>query len=97
MTVPTLPPDGPTGEPTSKPSPRIPSPAALQARGGTLVVTNLIKLGGLAGAVNEMLFRSELRPLAVALCGVMLLGAQLSEDLMLRALDRFLGRDADTE
>jgi hypothetical protein len=107
MTDPTKPPEGSTGGPITpteqlpqplpsptQPQPRVSTPAALQARGATLAVSNLIKLGGLVGAVNEMVIRPDLRPPAVALCGVMLLGAQLSEDLVLRALDRFLGREA---
>lgn len=46
------------------------------ARGATLAITNLIKLGGLAVAVNESLIRTELRPVAMLVAAVMMAGAQ---------------------
>lgn len=58
-------------------------------RGLTVVVTNLIKLGGLALAVNEIMIRPELRESAIAFCALCILGAQAAEDMFLRAIDRF--------
>lgn len=56
------------------------------ARTGFLV-TNLIKLGGLAIAINEVLLRSELRPVALGVAAFMMAGAQGIETLF----DRLLG------
>jgi hypothetical protein len=44
-----------------------------------LVVTNVIKLGGLAVAINEALLEPELRPIIIALAAVMMAGAQTWE------------------
>lgn len=52
------------------------------ARGFGLLVTNLIKLGGLALAVNESLLRTELRPVSLAAAAFMMAGAQGVETLM---------------
>lgn len=56
------------------------------ARTGFLV-TNLIKLGGLAMAINEVLLRAELRPVALGVAAFMMAGAQGIETLF----DRLLG------
>lgn len=52
-----------------------------------LIVTNLIKLGGLVAALNEMLIRTELRPSALGVCAVMMAGGQGLESF----LSAFLG------
>lgn len=62
------------------------------ARGFTLVVTNLTKLGGLVVALNEMLIRPSLRPAVLAEAAFMMAGAQFSQDAVLAALDRIMGR-----
>lgn len=61
------------------------------ARGWTLALTNLTKLAGLVIAVNEALVRSQVRPTALAVAAFMMAGAQLSENAVLAALDRFFG------
>lgn len=66
------------------------SQAQIQARASTLFVTNVIKIAGAVGGVNEILIRSELRQSAVALAAFMMAGAQLSETVLLRLIDRVL-------
>jgi hypothetical protein len=61
-----------------------------QARTSTLLITNMIKLAGAVGGVNEILIRSELRQSAVALAAFMMAGAQFSESVLLRLIDRVL-------
>lgn len=77
--------------PTQDPPPRSSTPGA-QVRGLTLVITNVTKLVGAAVVINETMIRSELRPSALAVASLMMLGAQVSEDMILKAIDRFFGR-----
>lgn len=58
----------------------------------TLFLTNLIKLVGLAIAVNEALLQPETRPSVLALAAFMMAGAQISEDILMAFIDSFLGR-----
>lgn len=67
------------------------SGAQAPARGATLAVTNLIKLGGLVVALHEALVRTELRPSVLAVSALMMAGAQVSEGLLLALADRFFG------
>ena len=60
-------------------------------RNWTLALTNLTKLGGLVIAINEALIRSDVRPTALAVAAFMMAGAQLSENVVMAALDRFFG------
>lgn len=58
-------------------------------RGSALVITNLIKLGGLAVALNEALVRTaDLRPGVLAIAAFMMAGGQGLETL----LDKVLGK-----
>lgn len=58
-------------------------------RGSALLITNLIKLGGLVMALNEALVRTQdLRPIVLASAAFMMAGAQGAETL----LDKFLGK-----
>jgi hypothetical protein len=63
-----------------------PSPTRQQssARGvwAVTVITNLIKLAGLAVAVNEAMLRAELRPSALGVAAFMMAGAQGFEQLI---------------
>lgn len=47
-----------------------------------LVVTNLIKLGGLVVAINEVFGHAELRPGAIGLAALMMAGAQSLESFL---------------
>lgn len=58
------------------------------SRGTALVITNLIKIGGLAVAVNEALIRTNLRPGALGVAAFMMAGATGIESL----LDKLLGK-----
>jgi hypothetical protein len=53
------------------PEPQPPSPSS--GSRWTLIVTNLIKLGGLAVALNEALVRADPRPSGIAVAAVALL------------------------
>lgn len=55
-----------------------------------LLLTNLSKLAGLVGGVNEAL--GPARPSAVLFWVALYLGAQALEDLLARLIDRALGR-----
>lgn len=48
----------------------------------SVIVTNLIKLGGLIVALNEALVRSDLRPGGIALSALMMAGAQSLESFL---------------
>jgi hypothetical protein len=65
--------------------------AARRTVDGALAITNLTKLGGAALAINEALFRAELRPLALAVAALMIAGAQGIESILLAIIDRVLG------
>lgn len=58
-------------EPQQKPEPRF-----------GLVVTNLIKLGGLIVALNEVLGHEVIRPGALGIAALMMAGAQSLETFM---------------
>lgn len=86
-------PSPPSEQPSSPPpEPQRSLLVGAQARGGTLVITNLTKLAGVGVVVNETMIRSNLRPSALAVASLMMLGAQVSEDMILKAIDRFFGR-----
>lgn len=53
-----------------------------------ILITNLIKAGGLAVAVNESLLRTELRPSVLAIAAFMMAGATGAETL----IDKLFGR-----
>lgn len=48
----------------------------------TLIVTNLIKLGGLAVALNEVFLKPEIRSGGIALAALMMAGAQSLETFL---------------
>jgi hypothetical protein len=80
----------PSPAPVTPPDP--PAPSVEPLRRGTLIVTNVIKLAGLVVAINELVLRSQLRPLSAGIAVFMMAGAQVSESVLLAAIDRFLGR-----
>jgi hypothetical protein len=55
-------------------------------------LTNLIKLAGLAIAVNELVLRTEPRSIGLAVAAFMMAGAQISEEVLVGFIDNFLGR-----
>jgi hypothetical protein len=58
----------------------------------TLLITNVTKLAGLAIAINEALVRSELRPAALAVAGLMMIGAQGSETVLTGFIDKLFAQ-----
>ena len=64
------------------------APATKGSRFG-LLVTNLSKLAGLVGGINEAI--GPARPSAVLFWVALYLGAQALEDLLARLIDRALG------
>jgi hypothetical protein len=58
------------------------------ARAISLAVTNCTKLAGVAVAVHESLFRTELRPIVIGVAALMIAGAQGLETF----LDKLFGR-----
>jgi len=64
-------------------------------RRSTLVVTNLIKLGGLALAIREMLSPHR-DPIVIAACVVMMSGVQGLEQALIVFFERFFGRHGGT-
>lgn len=58
----------------------------------TQLVTNALKVAGLIVAGNELLFRKDLRPVALAEAAFMMAGGQFSEQILVAVLDRLLGR-----
>ena len=88
----------PRQEPPPPPSNGQPPPSlpgAAQARGAALAVTNLTKLAGIVVAFNEAVLRTELRPSVMALAAFMMAGAQVSETLLVSAIERFFGTHGD--
>jgi hypothetical protein len=61
----------------------------------TVLTTGAIKLVGLASAFNQLLLTEHPTSLALAVSAFMMAGAQLSEGLILTALDRLVGNGAD--
>lgn len=68
------------------------SPSQVAVRGYTLLITNVTKVAGIAIAINEAMIRSEIRSGALAIAALMMLGAQVTENVILKAIDRFFGR-----
>jgi hypothetical protein len=64
-------------------------------RGSTLLITNLTKLGGLAIAIHETLLRANARDSVMALAALLVLGAQVCENVLLRVIERFFGTRED--
>lgn len=65
------------------------APSTTGSRFG-LLLTNLSKLAGLAGGINEAV--GPARPSAVLFWVALYLGAQALEDLLARLIDRALGQ-----
>jgi L-asparaginase II len=57
----------------------------------TVLTTGAIKIVGLASAFNQLLLSKHPTSLALAVSAFMMAGAQLSEGLILTALDRLVG------
>lgn len=57
----------------------------------TLLVTNAIKLGGLALAMNEVFSRPDPRALELIAAMFMMAGAQISEEVLLGIASKFFG------
>lgn len=85
----------PPPPPPSNGKPAPTSNGAGQVRGATLALTNLTKLAGLVVAFNEAVLRTELRPSVIALAAFMMAGAQVSETLLVSAIERFFGTHGD--
>lgn len=66
--------------------------AQAQARGSALIVTNATKMVGLGLGVYEATVRDG-RYSVMLFCTVCVLGAQVVENIMLKAIDRFFGGD----
>jgi hypothetical protein len=71
--------------------------AASPARGSTLVLTNLTKLVGVAVFVNEAVFRAQRSDAVLAVCALLVLGAQVAENVLLSLIDKLLGDRSDLE
>lgn len=71
-----------------------PEPESATSRwisGVTLIITNLIKLGGLGVALDQVFFRPSAEPVALALAAFMMAGAQGVEEAALHFVARFFG------
>jgi hypothetical protein len=64
-------------------------PTTVPFRLGTILVTNTIKLAGVAIALQSGF--TDQRPFTLALAAFMMAGAQASETAILRFIDRFFG------
>lgn len=77
--------------------PQKPSGNTVSASGRAALVSKLLgdatRLVGLILAVNEILFRDEIRNPALLLCGVLLVGAEGVERIALHAIDRLFARE----
>jgi hypothetical protein len=62
-----------------------------QARGGTLILANAAKLVGLGLGVNEAAIRDDARYSVMIFCVCCVLGAQVVENIILGAIERFFG------
>lgn len=71
-------------------------PVRRAARSSTLIITNSVKVLGLLIAVREVL-RPQRDEAVLALAAFMMSGAQLSEELFLGIIERFLGSSQPTE
>jgi hypothetical protein len=75
-------------------APESPSPAATANGNGTtarstLIVTNLIKLGGLALGVKELMTTRD--PFVLGVCLMMMSGLHSFEQAIVKAAERFFG------
>lgn len=57
-------------------------------RGSTLVVSNLLKLVGAGVFVNEVVVTGQGRTPVLAVCALFVLGTQVAENALMRAIDR---------
>ena len=64
-------------------------------RTAAIVVTNSIKVGGLVLGLHEAFTTKT--PTVMAFAAFMMAGARVSETVLLRAIDRFFGREAGQE
>lgn len=62
------------------------------ARGSALVVTNLTKLAGVYLAVSEQAGKGDAQTSVLATAALFVLGGQMAETVLLRAVDQFFGR-----
>jgi hypothetical protein len=66
------------------------------SRDSTWAIANISKVVGLVIAVNEMIIRDgEIRQSVLAFCGLLVLGSQATEDLILHTIDRIFSRELD--
>jgi hypothetical protein len=87
MTSPSQPPPKDNGEQTSQRT------GAGAARGSTLAITNLTKVAGIFLAVNEALGSTPADHGILAVAALFVLGAQVAENIILGAIDRFFGKE----
>lgn len=64
------------------------------ARGSTLLVSNLLKLVGAAVFVNEAVLTGRGRTSVLAVCALFVLGTQVAENALMRAIDRIFDQRA---
>jgi hypothetical protein len=71
-----------------------PPPSRLPAigRAFTYAVTNVTKLAGVYVALHESLSHAQIRPVVLAVSAFMMAGAQVSEGVILAAIDKFLAQ-----
>lgn len=65
----------------------------MRAERSTLIVTNLTKIAGVVLAILEWARPGQVQDSVLIFCGVLVLGAQVVENMALRTIDRLLGRD----
>lgn len=62
------------------------------ARGSTLLLTNITKLAGLVIALHEALGKDHAQAVVLAVAATFVLGAQVAENVLIRAIDRFFDK-----
>ena len=62
------------------------------SRGTTLLITNATKIAGVIVGVNELVFRANTTSARIALAALMMTGAQVSEAVLLRLIDRVFSK-----
>jgi hypothetical protein len=72
-----------------------PGRPAPRTRDTALLLTNGGKLVGFVIAVNETVIRDNLRESALLIAGLLVLGSQAAEDVVLHAIDRFFARQME--
>jgi hypothetical protein len=87
MTSPPPPPPKDNGEPNRQRT----GPRA--ARNSTLAITNLTTAAGIFLAVNEALSSKPADHGILAIAALFVLGAQVAQDIILGAIDRFFGKE----